>query len=181
MTNRTVAARYARALFEANAKGENLRQVEVDLTKIHDVIAGHDTLSRVLTNPVISVLQKRAIVVAILSRLKRILSTVNKLATLLAERDRLGLLPDILQIFRAKLREHFGVVEAQIITAQPLSRGQLAELEGRLANASGKEVSIVTNEDPTILGGIIARSGTTVYDASLASHLGRMRNNLMER
>ena len=113
MTNRTVAARYARALFEANAKGENLRQVEVDLTKIHDVIAGHDTLSRVLTNPVISVLQKRAIVVAILSRLKRILSTVNKLATLLAERDRLGLLPDILQIFRAKLREHFGVVEAK--------------------------------------------------------------------
>ena len=120
MTNRTVAARYARALFEISQAGQDLHQVEVDLSRFQGLVKGHDTLSRVLVNPAVPALRKRALVAALLNRLKNFLPSVERLITLLADRDRLGLLPDIIESYRKRLREHFGVVEAHVTTVQPL-------------------------------------------------------------
>ena len=182
MTNRTVAARYARALFDVSSQpGQDLRQVEADLARFQDLVNGHETLSRVLVNPAVPALRKRAIVAALLNRLKNFLPSVERLMRLLADRDRLGLLPDIIESYRKRLREHFGVVEAHVTTVQPLDRKQLAAVEGQLSEASGRKVEMSTSVDPTILGGIVARLGTTVYDGSVANHLERMRNNFLEK
>jgi len=181
MTNRTVAARYARALFEISQAGQDLHQVEVDLSRFQGLVKGHDTLSRVLVNPAVPALRKRALVAALLNRLKNFLPSVERLITLLADRDRLGLLPDIIRSYGKRLREHLGIVEAHVTTVQPLDPKQLAAVEGRLSEASGRKVEMSTSVDPTILGGIVARLGTTVYDGSVANHLERMRNNFLEK
>ena len=91
MTNRTVAARYARALFDISVKGGDLPKVEADLVRFQELVDGHDTLKRVLVNPAVPASRKRAIVAVLLSRLKNFLTPVDRLVTLLAERDRLGL------------------------------------------------------------------------------------------
>jgi F-type H+-transporting ATPase subunit delta len=181
MTHRTVAARYARALFDISQAGGDLRQVEVDLVRFQDLVNGHDTLSRVLVNPAVPSLRKRAIVVALLNRLKNFLPSAGRLVTLLADRDRLGFLPDIIRFYRKRLREHFGVVEAHVTTVQPLDPKQLALVEGQLSEASGRKVEMSASVDPTILGGIVARLGSTVYDGSVANHLERIRNSLLEK
>ena len=181
MTNRTVAARYARALFEISQAGQDLHQVEVDLSRFQGLVKGHDTLSRVLVNPAVPALRKRALVAALLNRLKNFLPSVERLITLLADRDRLGLLPDIVRSYGKRLREHLGIVEAHVTPVQPLDPKQLAAVIGQLAVASGRKVEMSTSVDPTILGGIVARLGTTVYDGSVANHLERMRNNLLEK
>ena len=181
MTNRTAAARYARALFDVSVKGRDLRQVEAHLALFVDLIDGHETLRRVLLNPAIPTSRKRAVVTGLLSRLGDVVSPVAKLLTLMAERDRLGLLPGVLRSYRARLLDHLGVVEAQVTTAGPLTSERAAAIEHSLARASGREVTMTTDVDPEILGGVVARLGTTVYDASVAGHLERMRHNLLER
>ena len=181
MTNRMAAARYARALFDVSVKDRDLRQVEADLAGFADLIDGHETLSRVLLNPAIPTPRKRAIVNALLSRLGDITPPVAKLLTLMAEHDRLGLLPEVVRSYRARLLDHLGVVEAQVTTAQPLTLERAAAIEHSLAQVSGREVTMVTDVDPEILGGVVARLGTTVYDGSVARHLERMRHNLLER
>lgn len=181
MTNRTAAARYARALFDVSVKGRDLRQVETDLVQFGDLIDGHATLSQVLLNPAVPAPRKRAIVAELLRRLGTVLPPVEKLITLLAERDRLGLLTDIVRSYRARLLDHLGVVEAQVTTVQPLTAEQAAAIERRLGEASGRTVTMSTDVDPEILGGVVARLGTTVYDGSVARQLERMRHTLLER
>ncbi len=181
MTNRTAAARYARALFDVSVQNRDLRRVEADLAGFADLIDGHQTLSRVLLNPAIPTERKRAVVDALVGRLGDIIPPVAKLLRLLAERDRLGLLTEVLRAYRARLFDHLGIVEAQVTTAQPLTPERAAAIEHSLARVSGRTVTMVTDIDPEILGGVVARLGTTVYDGSVAGLLARMRHHLLER
>lgn len=181
MTNRMAAARYARALFDVSVKDRDLRQVEASLVQFADLIEGHDTLNRVLLNPAIPASRKRAIVEALLGHLGAVAPPVAKLLTLLAERDRLVLLPEVVRSYRVRLLDHLGVVEAHVTTAQPLTADRIISIEHSLTQASGREVTMTTTVDPEILGGLIARLGTTVYDGSIARHLERMRETLLAR
>ena len=181
MTNRTAAARYARALFDVSVQGQDLQQIEADLAAFGNLIDEHDTLSRVLLNPAIPTQRKRAVVDALVSRVGNIAPPVAKLLRLLAERDRVGLVPEVLRAYRARVLDHRGIIEAQVTTAQPLPPERAAAIEQSLAQASGRTVTMVTDIDPDILGGLVARLGTTVYDGSLSGHLERMRHILLER
>lgn len=181
MTNRTVAARYARALFDVSVKDRDPQQVDAELARFADLVDGHETLRRLLRSPALPTARKRAIVAELLVRLGEVLSPVSKLVMLLAERDRFGLLPDILRSYRARLRDHLGVVQAQVTTAKPLTPERTAAIEQRLADASGCKVSLTTDVEPELLGGVVARVGTTVYDASVVRHLERIRETLVER
>ena len=181
MTNRTAAARYARALFDVSVQDRDLRQVEADLAACADLIDGHDTLSRVLLNPAIPTPRKRAVVDALVGRIGAIVPPVAKLLRLLAERGRIGLLPEVLRSYRARVLDHRGIIEAQVTTAQPLTPERAATIEHRLAQVTGRTVTMGTDINPDILGGVVARLGSTVYDGSVAGHLERMRHNLLER
>jgi F-type H+-transporting ATPase subunit delta len=181
MTNRTAAARYARALFDVSVQDRDLRQVEADLAACADLIDGHDTLSRVLLNPAIPTPRKRAVVDALVGQIGDIAPPVARLLRLLAERDRVGLLPQVLRFYRARVLDHQGVIEAQVTTAQPLTPERAAAIRDSLAQVTGRTVTMGTDIDPDILGGVVARLGTTVYDGSVAGHLERIRHNLLER
>ncbi len=181
MTNRTAATRYARALFDVSVQDHDLHRVESGLAGLLAMIDGHETLRRVLLNPAIPTPRKRTIMTELIARLDDLVPPVAKLAILLAERDRLGLLPDILESYRARLLDHLGVIEASVTTAHPLAPERTTAIEERLAAASGRTVSITTAVDPQLLGGFVARLGTTVYDASVARNLERMRLTLLER
>ncbi len=181
MTNRTAAARYARALFDVSVQDRDLRQVESHLAGFLALIDGHETLRRVLLNPAIPAPRKRAIVTDLVSHVTDILPPVAKLLILLAERDRLVLLPDILNSYRSRLMDHLGVVQATVTTAQPLSPERTAGIERSLTQASGRQVLMTTEVDTALLGGLVARLGSTVYDASVARNLERIRHTLLER
>lgn len=181
MTNRTAATRYARALFDVSVQDHDPQRVQSDLAGLLAMIDGHETLRRVLLNPAIPTPRKRSIMTELIARLDDLVRPVAKLAILLAERDRLGLLPDILVSYRARLLDHLGVIEASVTTAHPLAPERTTAIEERLAAASGRTVTMTTAVDPQLLGGFVARLGTTVYDASVARNLERMRLTLLER
>jgi F-type H+-transporting ATPase subunit delta len=106
---------------------------------------------------------------------------VRKLLLLLAERDRLELFPDMLDIYRQRLMEHMNVIQAEITTAAPLAGDQAARLQERLARATGRTVTMTTKVDPAIIGGVVTRIGSTVYDGSVARRLAAMRQRLLEQ
>jgi len=105
---------------------------------------------------------------------------VGKLLVLLAERDRLALLPDLLAAFRDRLLAHQQVVRAEVTTATPLSAERAAQIQQSLATVTGRSVALATRVDPEVIGGLVARIGSTVYDASLATQLQRIRQRLTE-
>ena len=103
---------------------------------------------------------------------------VSKLLILLADRDRLSLLDDIAASYHDLLADRQNVVRAEVTSAEPLSTDRLQAIEQRLATMTGKRVSMTAKVDKDIIGGVVARVGSTVYDASIATQLKKIRERL---
>ena len=103
---------------------------------------------------------------------------VAKLVTLLAERDRLALLPDVLAAFRDAVLDHQRVVRADVATAAPISSDRVQAIERGLAQLTGRNVQLTTRVDPALIGGVVARIGSTVYDGSVARQLEKIKARL---
>jgi F-type H+-transporting ATPase subunit delta len=180
VTSKAAAIRYARALFDVALKERaDLAQIEEQLATFVDLFSQHPTLAKVLLNPAVPVPRKRAAVGDLTTRLQ-ITSILAKLLTLLAERDRLVVLPDLLVSYRDRLLDHRHVVRAEITTAVALSADREREIEARLAQVTGKTVTVSSRVDPGIIGGLVARIGSIVYDASMTRQLEKIRSRLVE-
>jgi F-type H+-transporting ATPase subunit delta len=178
---RASAGRYARALLDVViAERGDPERVEQELSSIANLVTANPDLQRVLTNPAVPVTGKRGVVREITSRLNVSLP-LAKLMGLLAERDRLVLLPDLVAVYRARLMEHLQVVVAEVTTAAPLPQDRAAQLERKLAEVTGRRVTMTTKVDPSLIGGVVTRIGSTVYDGSIATHLATMRQKLTEQ
>jgi F-type H+-transporting ATPase subunit delta len=178
MTSRTAALRYARALFDVAVKeGVDLQVVEQELTAFADLFTHHDTLRKVLLNPAVPAPRKRATVAALLERMK-VSQVVGKLMMLLAERDRLMLVPDLVDGYRERLLAHRHIVRAEVTTAAPLAADRTEAIGRSLAAATGRQVTLATRVDSSIIGGIVTRIGSTVYDGSITGQLARMKQRL---
>lgn len=179
MTSRAAAARYARALFDvAMAEGQDVQQIERELDGFADLVAGSEPLHRALTNPAVPAPRKRGVVEALLARAPGMSGPLAKLLLMLAERDRLVLLPDLLEAYRRRLMDHLKIIRAEVVTAEPLAADRADALVRGLARATGREVRLETKVDPEILGGAVARVGSIVYDGSITRQLERMREAL---
>jgi F-type H+-transporting ATPase subunit delta len=103
---------------------------------------------------------------------------VVNLVRILAARDRIHLLPSILQEFVALDREARGILEARVTVARPIDDREQEEVRRRLEQLTGKTVEIHTDVDSSILGGIVVRMGDRLIDASVAGRLQRLRQEM---
>jgi len=178
MTRRTAAARYARALLDVGTKeGVDLDRIGRELGEFTTFLAQQPALERLLLNPAIPAPRKRAAMEQI-TKLSGFTPIVSKLLVLLADRDRLGLLGDVAAVYADVLADRQNVVRAEVTSADPLTPERLHAIEQRLAAVTGKRVAMTTKVSKDLIGGIVARVGGTVYDASIATQLKKIRERL---
>jgi F-type H+-transporting ATPase subunit delta len=177
MPSRASAARYARALFDVALKESDPVLVERDLTGFAGLMSQNEELHGALTNPAIPVSAKHQIVDTLAMRLN-MAKPAHKLLLLLADRDRLTMMTDLLDVYRERLMEHQQIVRAEVTTAAPLGPDRIAQLQTKLAEMTGRKVEMRTKVDPSIIGGVVTRIGGTVYDGSLATQLAKLRDKL---
>lgn len=180
MTNRTAATRYARALLDVTLQEKvDPVQVEHELAAFVDLFAQNDTLKKVLLNPAVPAPRKRS-AIAEIAKQAAVTPVVRKLLILLAERDRLIILPDLLASYRDRLMDYQKVVRAEVTTAVALAPGRAQTIAQRLSEVTGRTVNLSTSIDPNLVGGMVARIGGTVYDGSVTTQLRKMRTKLAE-
>ena len=178
MTSRTTAARYARALLDVGAK----ESIDLDLIgrELDEFVASFQKeaeLKRVMLNPAVPSPRKRAAMEQIVQT-SGLTPIVSKLLVLLADRDRLILLGDIASTYHELLSERQLVVHADVTSAEPLTLERTAAIEQKLAAVTGRRVSLKTAVDKNLIGGLVAKVGGTVYDASIATQLKKMKERL---
>jgi F-type H+-transporting ATPase subunit delta len=182
VTSGVAAGRYARALFDVVLK-EQPAAIETVLSQLQDMSAlftGNAALANAMGNPAVPVSKKLAVTRAVLERVGGIVMPLAKTVLMLAERDRLMLLPDILRIYRDRLMDHQKVIRGEITTATPLPADKMRALEQGLERATGRRVVLEAKVDPAIIGGVITRLGSTVYDGSITSQLQKIKQSLIE-
>ena len=180
MTSPVVARRYGTALFDVAKKNGTLDRVEAHLAAFANLLGGSAELQKVFETPVVSSQKKRAVLDAVLARAPEIDGEVRALLRMLADRDRLILLPSIAAAFRDRQRQYLHVLPAEIITAVPLPDAQRAALTEALKRAAGADLTVTEKVDPAIVGGVVARVGSVVFDGSVTRQLERMKQRLLE-
>lgn len=179
MSERTVARRYAAALFDVvHATGEAVRAGE-ELAALANTIDDHAELRQVFETPTVPIAVKTAIMEALLDAAGGVSPEVTRLLVMLAERNRVGVLRDVQAAYAQRLLAAQRVVPAEVVTATPLSDASRSALSRALGAATGGDIRLTERVDPAIVGGVIARVGSLVFDASVTRHLERLREQLI--
>jgi F-type H+-transporting ATPase subunit delta len=171
-------ARHARALLDAADAAGHADAVAAELPAVAAAVTAPDA-ARVLLNPVAPLPVKVAAAQAIGAR-AGLTPTTAKLLVILAEHDALGTLPALADAYRARLLVRRNIVPAEVTTAAPLPTDGADALARRLSDVTGRQVQLSAKVDPSIIGGVVARVGGTIYDGSITTQLARMRQALVE-
>ena len=178
MSVETVARRYATALADVVLKHDETETVKTELKTWEDLIKLNDNLQTAFANPSIAHLSKEKVLEGLLAKTKPSKTTANFLRVLLRN-SRLTELRQINEKFAAVLEERSGVVAAEVTSARPLSDNERAELKASLAKLTGKLVNLNFEIDENIIGGVVTRVGSTVYDDSVKTQLENLKMQLI--
>ena len=135
-------------------------------------------LREVWDAPAISAEEKRAVLDSIVKR-AGISRPVRNFVAVLIDHRRTRFIGEIVIQFAQELNQRLGFAEAEVTTARELSDDERTTLEADLAKVTRKRIRANYTKDATILGGAIARVGSTVYDGSIRGQLEKMRQQLM--
>jgi len=178
MASRASARRYARALFDVVSKSGDVDAALVELKALGSAISSHADLRRALTSPGVPLGAKQNVMRDVLG-LQPVSKIVARLLTLVVENDDIDEIEQIVEAFEQRVLDLHHVVRADITSAVPLPDDKVRAIEASLAEASGARVVITPRVDPAILGGVVAKVGSRVYDGSVARHLARIRARLV--
>jgi F-type H+-transporting ATPase subunit delta len=178
MSIRTSANRYARALFDvALQEKTDLAQVDRDLAAVVEMMKASPDLEAAADRGPVTDAQRKSMMEAV-AKAMALTTPVTKMLVLLANSGKLNLVPDMADSFRERLLAHQNIVRAEVTSAAPLSPEKTKALEESLSQATGKKVELSVSVDPDLLGGVVARIGSTVYDGSVKTQLQRMRQEI---
>src|SRR5205807_4668066 len=166
MSVQMIARRYASALADVVIERGETREVQEELNTWERLIQSNTNLQEVFRNPTIALDQKRAVLNKLIERAKPRPTTVNFLKVLL-QNQRLTELGEINRKLAEVLDQRAGMVAATVTTARPVAEGSQQELHSRLAALTSKKVRLDFETDPELIGGLVTRIGSTVYDGSI--------------
>jgi F-type H+-transporting ATPase subunit delta len=177
MSVQTVARRYASALADVSIEKGEANEVKQELQDWDALLRANTNLQEVFRNPTIALDQKRAVLNKLIERARPRPTTANFLKVLL-QNQRLTELPDINQKLTEILDERAGMIAATVTTARPVAESSRQNLISRLSTLTRKKVRVDFKEDPDLIGGLITRIGSTVYDGSVRTQLQQFRDKM---
>lgn len=177
MSELTTAARpYARAAFDiANKHSE--QQQWTDMLAFMAAVAYDPTMTALLDSPGLSQSQSAENFISVCE--EKIDQRAKNFIRLLAENDRIKLLPEIAALYEHYRAEAEGSIEAEVISATETSEAQLAKIAVALKTRLGKEVRITSKIDSSLIGGAIIRAGDMVIDGSVSGRLDKLSTALV--
>jgi F-type H+-transporting ATPase subunit delta len=176
----TVARRYATALADVAIERREEREVQNELDQWAAMMESSPQLKEVFANPTIIHDQKRKVLEELIAR-SRVRGTTASFLRVLLKNQRLSQLRDIAARYSLVLDERGGMLAGSVTTAKPISEDLKKTLHETLSATTGRTVRLTFETDETIIGGLVARIGSTIYDGSVQSQLERLAEGLAGR
>ncbi|HKP68378.1 MAG TPA: ATP synthase F1 subunit delta [Pyrinomonadaceae bacterium] len=178
MSVETIARRYATALADVVTKSGEIEPVRNELRVWEQIMTANVDLQNAVRNPAIPLSSKEKVLNALIEKARPSRTTANFLRVLLRN-GRLTELTEINAKLETVLEERSGSVVAEVTSARDLSGAQQNELKSNLEKLTGKQVKLNFAIDPAIIGGVVTRVGSTVYDGSVKSQLENLKEEMI--
>jgi F-type H+-transporting ATPase subunit delta len=181
MTHSALASRYASALVDVAtgpSSGVDPHQVLRDLRSFAEVFTSSPELRNALTSPSVPPARKRAVIGRIGEKLA-ISRIARNFLFVLSDRRRIAMLAEDLEAFELLLDERLGFTRTEISSAAELNQGQRDAVARQFEHLTGGKVRMRFSVDGGLLGGLVARIGSTVYDGSVRGQLEALGKRLL--
>ena len=175
MAARGVAKRYAQATFEIARESGTEQQWLSDLTTLANA-ATDPSIGGFFTSPNVGEPAKHDAIQQILPGANQQLA--RNLASMLIQRRRFDVIPELLEVFRDLMLRAQGVAIADVTTAVELTPAEQQHVQAQLSQAVGQQVEMRLRVDPSMVGGLVARVGDWLIDGSVESQLRNLRATL---
>ncbi len=169
-----VAGRYASALFELASEQNQLDEVDSDLGKFQGMLEQSDDLKRLVKSPAFAAEEQERALAAVMDWAS-VGATAGNFLKVVTRNRRLFAAEDMIKTFRALLARHRGEVAAEVKSAVALTEEQLAALKDKLKSSYGKDVRLDASVDPSLLGGLVIKVGSRMFDSSLKTKLTNLK------
>jgi F-type H+-transporting ATPase subunit delta len=173
----TIARNYASALFDLALRDGNEASYGAGLDAVVALFDEVPDFPHFLETPRIDAGKKKEVLRDAFGG--RVPDHVMNFLLLVLDKRRQGLLPEIAAEYRGLLDERLGRTHVEVQVARPLGDAELADVASELSRILGKEALPHVRVRPELLGGIVFRSGDTIFDGSVRRRLQRMRRQLM--
>jgi F-type H+-transporting ATPase subunit delta len=173
----SVAIRYAKALADVVLSKHEVEQVRTELQGFSSLLSESRDLFNVLTSPAVAIQQKKSLLQAIAARTGYTPTTRNFL-NILIDHHRIDLYDEIQAAIHRELDQRLGIQTVRITTVSPLTGDQEKILSERLRDLIQKEIQLEVQTDAKLIGGVVAKIGSTIYDGSLREQLHQLRAQL---
>jgi len=174
-----IAARYATAIFEISKDDKSLAKLEGNIGDLAAALEDSAEFRDLISSPVLARSEQKAAMSAIAKKMGLEPMLQNGLS-LMAEKRRLFVLPQLIQKLREMIAEHKGEITAEVTSAKALTKAQSDKLAKTLKASVGKDVKINATVDESLIGGLIVKVGSKMIDTSIRSRLNSLQNAMKE-
>ena len=173
----TKAQSYAASLVElAKAEG-SLDRVDQDIRLVKATLAEHINLKTALTDSGVPVEQQQRVVEEIFS--DKVARVTLNFIRLLIGMGQVGLLPEIADEFARRLEAVENKIIAEVTTAVPMEKQDVDRVAERLSALAGRDVTVRSTVDSSMVGGIVVRMGGKLLDGSVRNQLERLKAQML--
>jgi F-type H+-transporting ATPase subunit delta len=176
MIDTSVARRYAKALFDIATEKVQTTKYQSELQVLIDSLETNKDFSTLLLGRVITTSEKKELVKKIFGN--EFSQDIINFVCLVLDKGRENLLPEMLTAYTELLDAAAGVVPVSVTAAFELSSEQLAALSEAFTKKLGQPVRLDVSVDKSLIGGLKAQVGDTVYDGSLVGRLADLGRQL---
>ncbi len=178
MSIETLSRRYASALADVVQKTGETETVKSELKQWVEMMVSSNELREAFSSPAIAHLSKEAVLEKLIATTSPSKTTANFLRVLL-KNGRISVVAAFSEKFEAVLEERAGIITAKITSARELGEGEKSGLKSSIEKMTGMKVRLEFDTDEDLIGGVVTRIGSTVYDGSVKTQLENLKQQLV--
>ncbi len=177
MKNALLAKRYAKALFAVGQEENALDEYATTLSEFAALLVATPELDDALSNPMYPV-EAREAVMAEVVKAAGISTIMGNFLNLIVQKRRADVIDDIAEMFQIMVDEENNTAQGSVVSASELSLDMQAKVQETLEKITGKQVTLTTQVDESIIGGMIAKVGDLVLDGSIKTQLEELKESI---
>ncbi|AEI94699.1 MULTISPECIES: F0F1 ATP synthase subunit delta [Roseobacter] len=175
----SIAARYATAVYDIAKDSKSVKSLEDDINVLQSALSESADFGALLSSPIYTREEQEAAITALASKMG-LSTTMASTLSLMAQKRRLFVVPQLLSTLRAIIAEDKGEVTADVVSAKALTKTQADKLAKTLKASTGKTVTLNASVDESLIGGLVVKVGSRMIDTSIRSKLNSLQNAMKE-
>ncbi len=179
MIGSDIAKRYAKALFEIARDENRIEGIYEEMSTFLSVLEQNKNLKDFFANPIFSRSDKKAVMIGVLEK-TGISGTTANFLKLLVEKRRVNALEGVEAYYQKYMDDVMNKARVMVRTPFPLSDTLSRDIKKKLESLTGKNVEMVVEDDPSLLGGVVVKVGDTQYDGTIRARLSSIRELIRE-